>query len=178
MKETSFTRKELKYLYQCFKQNCPSGYVTREQFVMIFRQFFSMQRLSDPGTYAHLVFNTFDDDNNGRISFSEFAQELSMFSKGTIEERLDWVFDLYDTKRREYITEDDYQKVALAMYAVVGVHYWKEKHIPPSVKRHLKHQFQSLDVNKDGKITRAEFIEGCQKDEQILESMEALRIYL
>ncbi|KAF8354526.1 hypothetical protein PRIPAC_96149 [Pristionchus pacificus] len=175
MEQTHFSKCELKYLYQCFKQNCPSGYVTRDQFVAIFRQFFVMHKKSDAGPYAELVFNTFDDDGNGRISFSEFAVQLSMFNKGTLDQRIDWLFDLYDKSRRGYIQEDEYMCVCSAMYALVGVHYYKEKHFPIKLKRHLKHQFQKLDKNRDGKITRSEFIDGCKDDTQICESLERLR---
>ncbi|GMR60911.1 hypothetical protein PMAYCL1PPCAC_31106, partial [Pristionchus mayeri] len=177
MEQTHFSKTELKYLYQCFKQNCPSGYVTRDSFVAIFRQFFTIHRLSDAGPYAELVFNTFDDDGNGRISFSEFAVQLSMFNKGTLDQRLDWLFDLYDGQRRGYIQEEEFLCVCRAMYALVGVHYYKEKHFPITLKRHLKHQFQKLDKDRDGKITRSDFIEGCKSDAQICESLERLRTF-
>ncbi|KAK6032041.1 EF hand [Ostertagia ostertagi] len=182
MEKTHFSKFELKYLYQCFKQNCPSGYVTREQFIVIFRSFFSIHRLSDASQYAGLVFNTFDDDRNNRISFSsdcssfqEFAVMLSLFSNGTLEQRLDWLFDLYDCNRRGYIVEDDHVTVCRAMYALVGVHYFKGKHIPAVLRRHIRHQFIKLDQSKNGKITRAEFIEGCLRDPKIIASMEVLR---
>ncbi|VDO20844.1 unnamed protein product [Haemonchus placei] len=143
MEKTHFSKFELKYLYQCFKQNCPSGYVTREQFIAIFRSFFSIHRLSDATQYAELVFNTFDDDRNNRISFSEFAILLSLFSKGTLEQRLEWLFDLYDCNGRGYIVEEDH--------------------------------ITKLDRDKSGKITRAEFIQGCLSDPNIITSMEVLR---
>ncbi|ETN72058.1 EF hand [Necator americanus] len=167
--ETHFSRYELKYLYQSFKQNCPSGYVTREQFIQIFRSFFSIHRFSE------LVFNTFDDDRNNRLSFSEFAVQLSLFSKGTLEQRLDWLFDLYDCNGRGYITEEDHLIVCRAMYALVGIHYYKEKHFPVALKRHIKHQFSKLDKNRDGKITREEFIKACHDDNKIVSSMDALK---
>ncbi|KAK6044768.1 hypothetical protein COOONC_17727 [Cooperia oncophora] len=68
---------------------------------------------------------------------------LSLFSNGTLEQRLDWLFDLYDCNRRGYIVEDDH------------------------VTR--------LDKNKNGKITRADFIEACLNDPKITTSMETLR---
>ncbi|EYC05171.1 hypothetical protein Y032_0083g1627 [Ancylostoma ceylanicum] len=175
VEKTHFSRYELKYLYQCFKQNCPSGYVTREQFIQIFRSFFSIHRYSDASLYAELVFNTFDDDRNNRISFSEFVIQLSLFTKGTLAQRLDWLFDLYDCNGRGYLTEDDHLTVCRAMYALVGVHYYKEKHIPVVVRRHIKHQFTKLDRNRDGKITREEFIRSCLDDNKIISSMEALK---
>ncbi|KAK6765783.1 hypothetical protein RB195_025601 [Necator americanus] len=123
--ETHFSRYELKYLYQSFKQ--------------------------------------------------EFAVQLSLFSKGTLEQRLDWLFDLYDCNGRGYITEEDHLIVCRAMYALVGIHYYKEKHFPVALKRHIKHQFSKLDKNRDGKITREEFIKACHDDNKIVSSMDALK---
>ncbi|KHJ97160.1 EF hand [Oesophagostomum dentatum] len=61
------------------------------------------------------------------------------------------------------------------MHALVGVHYYKDKYIPVPARRHIKHQFAKLDKNRDGKITREEFIKGCLADNKIISSMEALK---
>ncbi|VDO88449.1 unnamed protein product [Heligmosomoides polygyrus] len=100
---------------------------------------------------------------------------MSLFSKGTLEQRLDWLFDLYDCNGRGYLVEEDHVTVCRAMYALVGDHFFKDKHIPITLRRHIKHQFIKLDKNKSGKITRSEFIEGCLSDPKIISSMEVLR---
>ena len=42
------------------------------------------------------VFDVFDDDDSGTIEFEEFMFALSITSRGSLEERLDWAFRLYD----------------------------------------------------------------------------------
>ena len=68
--QTRFTRKEVQLLYRSFKENCPNGIVSLEKFQAIFAHFFYC---GDPSAYAELVFNTFDEDGNGEISFEEFV---------------------------------------------------------------------------------------------------------
>lgn len=63
---TKFSRKELQIMYRGFKQGCPSGIVNVDQFKEIYAQFFPQ---GDSGKYAQLIFNTFDKDQNGTISF-------------------------------------------------------------------------------------------------------------
>uniref|UniRef100_A0A2C9L8I1 EF-hand domain-containing protein n=1 Tax=Biomphalaria glabrata TaxID=6526 RepID=A0A2C9L8I1_BIOGL len=65
-KNTKFTRKELQIMYRGFKQECPTGIVNEETFKEIYAQFFPQ---GDASAYAHYVFNTFDHDHNGSISF-------------------------------------------------------------------------------------------------------------
>jgi len=47
---------------------------------------------------ADLVFETFDTDQNGHINFQEFVKSLSILSRGNIDERLDWLYRLYDSE--------------------------------------------------------------------------------
>uniref|UniRef100_A0A8C9SZW9 Kv channel-interacting protein 4 n=1 Tax=Scleropages formosus TaxID=113540 RepID=A0A8C9SZW9_SCLFO len=66
--QTRFTRKELQVLYRGFKNECPSGVVNEDTFKDIYSQFFPQ---GDASTYAHFLFNAFDTDHNGSVSFEE-----------------------------------------------------------------------------------------------------------
>ena len=46
--------------------------------------------------FIRYVFDVFDDDDSGTIEFEEFMFALSIISRGSLEERLDWAFRLYD----------------------------------------------------------------------------------
>uniref|UniRef100_A0A8B9NMU8 Kv channel-interacting protein 4 n=1 Tax=Accipiter nisus TaxID=211598 RepID=A0A8B9NMU8_9AVES len=74
--QSKFTKKELQILYRGFKNECPSGVVNEETFKEIYSQFFPQ---GDSTTYAHFLFNAFDTDHNGSVSF-EVSDAVTSFS--------------------------------------------------------------------------------------------------
>ncbi len=80
-----------------------SGIVNEETFNNIYRQFFPF---ADTSTYAHLIFSTFDLRSSGFVTFEDFLICLSTLCRGTIEDRLKWIFTLYDTKKSGKLTKD------------------------------------------------------------------------
>ncbi|XP_078449105.1 uncharacterized protein LOC144717564 isoform X2 [Lampetra planeri] len=64
--QTKFNRKELQILYRGFKNECPNGIVNEDSFKDIYSQFFPQ---GDASTYAHHLFNAFDVDQDGCVSF-------------------------------------------------------------------------------------------------------------
>uniref|UniRef100_A0A3P9K684 Potassium voltage-gated channel interacting protein 3 n=1 Tax=Oryzias latipes TaxID=8090 RepID=A0A3P9K684_ORYLA len=101
--QTKFTRKELQSLYRGFKNECPSGLVDEETFKSIYSQFFPQ---GDASTYAHFLFNAFDLDRNGSIRFEDFVIGLSVLLRGSVTEKLNWAFNLYDINKDGYITKE------------------------------------------------------------------------
>jgi Ca2+-binding EF-hand superfamily protein len=77
--------------------------VSEETFKNIYRQFFPFAETS---TYAHLIFSTFDFNASGFVTFEDFLICLSTLCRGTIEDRLKWIFTLYDTKKSGKLTKD------------------------------------------------------------------------
>uniref|UniRef100_A0A8D0A9Y0 Kv channel-interacting protein 4 n=1 Tax=Sander lucioperca TaxID=283035 RepID=A0A8D0A9Y0_SANLU len=149
--QTSFSRKELQILYRGFKNECPSGVVNEETFKDIYAQFFPQ---GDASTYAHFLFNAFDTDHNGSVSFEDFVMGLSILLRGTIQEKLNWAFNLYDINKDGYITKEEMLDIM--------------KETP---RQHVEVFFQKMDKNKDGVVTIDEFIDCCQNDENIMRSM-------
>ncbi|KAI2661500.1 Calsenilin [Labeo rohita] len=143
--QTKFTKKELQSLYRGFKNECPSGLVDEETFKTIYSQFFPQ---GDATTYAHFLFNAFDLDRNGSIRFEDFVIGLSVLLRGS--EMLLIMKSIYDMMGR---------------YTYPSV-----RDEAPS--EHVEKFFQKMDRNRDGVVTIEEFIETCQKDENIMNSMQ------
>eukprot|EP00061_Rhincodon_typus_P015882 g43808.t1 len=101
--QTKFTKKELQVLYRGFKTECPSGVVNEETFKQIYSQFFPQ---GDSSMYAHFLFNAFDTDHNGSVSFENFVTGLSVILRGSIEDKLSWAFNLYDLNKDGCITRE------------------------------------------------------------------------
>ncbi|XP_021915447.1 Kv channel-interacting protein 1-like [Zootermopsis nevadensis] len=158
---TKFTRKEIQLIYRGFKQEC---------FKNIFSQFFPQ---GDASQYAHYVFNTIKHNQTGKISFEDFLGILSRVSRGSVQEKLQWIFGLYDLNGDGLITKSEMLDVVTSIYEMLG------RSTEPvveenSAKEHVEKIFHLIDTNKDGVVTIDELVEWCSRDEQILQSLETL----
>ncbi|XP_045532880.1 Kv channel-interacting protein 4 [Pieris brassicae] len=165
---TRFTEPELKRLYRGFKAECPTGVVREETFKLIYSQFFPQG--ANTAQYAHYVFNTLDQDRSGLLSFEEFVTGLSVLSRGTIEEKLQWTFSLYDINGDGYITKEEMTEIVTAIYDLMG------KIVEPmidddAIREKVERLFQKMDLNRDGVLTLDEFLDCCLRDEDIIRSM-------
>ncbi|XP_047441316.1 Kv channel-interacting protein 1-like isoform X3 [Mugil cephalus] len=197
--QTNFSKRELQVLYRGFKNECPSGVVNEDTFKQIYSQFFphggeervcvemftsvlvfvsvfhhsssSSSSPADASTYAHFLFNAFDTGNTGSIKFEDFVTALSILLRGSITEKLQWTFNLYDINRDGYINKDEMTDIVRAIYDMMG------KYTYPALKtdapkQHVDAFFQKMDKNRDGVVTLDEFILSCQEDENIMRSLQ------
>ncbi|XP_051571550.1 Kv channel-interacting protein 4 isoform X3 [Myxocyprinus asiaticus] len=166
--QTRFSRKELQILYRGFKNECPSGVVNEDTFKDIYNKFFPQ---GDASTYAHFLFNAFDTDHNGSVSFEDFVMGLSILLRGTVQEKLNWAFNLYDINKDGYITKEEMLDIIKSIYDMMGkCTYPILKEETP--RQHVEIFFQKMDKNRDGVVTIDEFIDCCQNDENIMRSMQ------
>lgn len=169
-KSTKFTKKEIQLIYRGFKQECPTGMVDEESFKHIFSQFFPQ---GDATQYAHYVFNTIKHSQSNKISFEDFLGILSKVSRGSVQEKLQWIFGLYDLNGDGLITKKEMEMVAVSIYDMLGRN--TEPQIDENTaKEHVERVFQLIDTNKDGVVTIDELVEWCSRDERVLQSLETL----
>eukprot|EP00053_Salpingoeca_punica_P012435 m.111296 g.111296 ORF g.111296 m.111296 type:complete len:191 (+) comp15949_c1_seq1:95-667(+) len=167
VKETYFERDELQKWYKGFIRDCPSGLLDRTGFINIYKQFFPD---GNPEKFASYVFGVFDKNKDGTINFKEFICALSITSRGQIDEKLDWAFNLYDIDGDGFITREEMLSIVEAIYSMVGnmVKLPEDENTP---QKRVSKIFSLMDKDNDGKLSVQEFRDGAKKDPSIVSAL-------
>lgn len=156
---TKFTREEVKFLYRDFKQECPNGIMDEDTFKIVYGQIFP---LGDSSRYAHLVFNSIDRENTGSITFGDFMEFLSILTKGSILDKLQWSFQFYDVNRDGKIDREEMKKVSESIFDLMGPGGMSVRHLEL-----IDRLFDKMDTNRDGVVTLEEFVQYCNSRDNI-----------
>lgn len=114
---TYFDKRELQQWYKGFLRDAPSGVITEPDLAQLLLLYFPF---GDPTEYTHLLFQVFDADDNKTIDFKEFIIALSITLRGTLDQRLQWTFKMYDYQRQGIINYQQVLTVIKAVYKMVG----------------------------------------------------------
>ena len=84
--------------------------MSEEAFKQVFAKFFPCFT-SSGGSYAHHVFTCMDSTGSGNVNFEEFLMTLSLLTRGSLEDRVTWLFKLYDVNRDGFICRSDLEEI-------------------------------------------------------------------
>ncbi|KAI0234735.1 Hippocalcin-like protein 1 [Lamellibrachia satsuma] len=98
---TAFTQSEIKDWYKQFHKGCPSGRMTKDEFRAMYEEAF---KSGNAAQFVDCVFGTYDKDGNGTIDFREFLLSTNLSTRGGIDEKLRWLFHMYDLDDNGYVT--------------------------------------------------------------------------
>ncbi|OCT94481.1 guanylyl cyclase-activating protein 3 [Xenopus laevis] len=150
---------EIHHWYGKFMKECPSGQLSLHEF----KGLLGLQGMNfEANRYIHQVFSTFDMNKDGFIDFLEFIAAINLVLRGKIDQKLKWYFKLYDADGNGSIDRKELLSILTAVQAING-------HRGMSADEFTSMVFEKIDVNGDGELTLEEFINGIQKDEQLLE---------
>ncbi|XP_049516740.1 frequenin-1-like isoform X2 [Dermacentor silvarum] len=160
---TYFDAKQLRKWHQEFLKDCPSGFMTKSEFRKIYGQFFPC---GDPTKFVDYIFNVFDEDKNGVITFKEFIRAISITTKGNIDEKLNWAFNLYDLDNDGFVTRSEMLDIVTAIYVLHGKAGPADSEAAgaDNPRKRVDQLFAKLDTDADARISREEFCEGFKTD--------------
>ena len=163
---TRYTEEEIKSWYSSFKKDCPTGVLTKEKFVDVYKLFFPR---GDAENFCNHVFRTFDTDKNGEISFVEFLLAINVTLSGTPLEKLKYAFKLYDIDGNGIIDQGEMNRIVLSIYELMGEDNLSNDTTEPKYtpEERTRIIFSQMDANGDGYLTEDEFVQGCEKDNEL-----------
>ncbi|XP_065587359.1 calaxin [Cyrtonyx montezumae] len=112
------------------------------------------------------VFCTFDRDNDNCISVVEWVEGLSVFLRGTLEERIKYCFKVYDLNGDGYISREEiFQMLKNSLLKQPS-----EEDPDEGIKDLVDIALKKMDCDHDGKISFADFEEAVKKENLLLEA--------
>ncbi|XP_011161582.1 Kv channel-interacting protein 2 isoform X2 [Solenopsis invicta] len=154
---TGFSKDEIRKLYRAFKQLCPRGCVTSSDLKPAYAKLFP---LGDSGRYAQIVFNSFDRDGDGIVSFSDLLGTMTSIVNGNVDQKLSWIFRFYDLNGDGCITREEMLVIVSAIYDMVQ----NAQTIQSVINKQVDRFFEKMDADRDGIVSREEFMSGCKND--------------
>ncbi|CAF3447431.1 unnamed protein product [Rotaria socialis] len=157
--QTGLPENEIRTWHEKFFHDNPDGRLDRDEFRKIFR----ILRQESPDSLDNIcdhVFRAFDVDGNGFVEFGEFLLGFAICSRGDLRSRLDYAFECYDLDSNGFITEDEIEPVLRGMYTLLGIKHSAD--YPPEIA--AKDLMNKLDLTKDGRVTKDEFIHFLMKE--------------
>ena len=103
----------------------------------------------------------FDTDHSGKIEFTEFLIAFNIRSKGTLDEKLNWTFDVYDHNNDGIIDRTELKKMFNLLFRMMEVDMKDERY---DVNKRVDAMLMKHDASGDKVLDRQEFIEGIKKD--------------
>ena len=157
LKCTHFSKEEIEDWYKGFMKSCPNGFVSLTDFQTMYAEYFD----GDASEFAKHVFRSFDQDKSGFIDFKEFICSLSITSRGSLEDKLDWAFKIYDVDGDGYVTKSEMEDIIRSVYKMYKTSLLRQKETPEQSTARIFHKF---DANSDGKLSIEEFKTGVKID--------------
>ena len=150
---THFTRNDVIKIQRKFAaKSSKSGTLTRSQFVALYNSFLTYYKINPLSEHISRVFAL---RNNNNINFDAFVHCLSITACGSLDEKIDWMFHLYDI---------DGDRV-IEMHEICHIMRQASKN---QTSVDLLKVFKGMDSNKDGVISYEEFTVESRKCETFM----------
>ncbi|XP_065804106.1 calaxin isoform X2 [Labrus bergylta] len=111
------------------------------------------------------VFRTFDKDNDGSVSVKEWIEGLSVFLRGTLEEKIKYCFQVYDLNGDNYISKEEmFQLLKNSLNRQPT-----EEDPDEGIKDLVEITLKKMDHDHDGRLSFADFEKAVREENLLLE---------
>jgi len=183
-----YNTKELTLLDRMFQdlaKRSPDETMSKETFL----QYFAL-----PGILGERLFAVFDKKKDGVIHFDEFVSGLARYNRGSLQEKIEMLFEMYDMDGKQQVNPEE---LSLILYSVItpttslfyssgdnerGLRQDKDtnrithvsKVTQQTVEKMVKDAFDFCDTNKDGLLSQEQFTNWVRQNPGALQLLETV----
>ncbi len=170
VKQTKFSREEIRSIYRDFKQKCPNGILTESGLVEIYSYYFLC---GDCTLFSkHLFSALVQQEQNSQkghfaseiteINFQQFLKTLSILMRGTPDEKIRWMFYFYDLNRDGMVSRDEVSSMIKSMYYLMGMSVYPP--VDENIHRqHVEAVIEKLDMGSNKLLSYEQFYQWFSK---------------
>ena len=165
---TNLSPNDIRIYHRQFLHSSPTGLMTYDQFEN------DLKRLSQSTNGSRAMFKMIDKDNSGAISFQEYLLSMAMFSQQSQpEQQLAAVFDTYQALARQSLkhTNEQTRVQGLTRADIEQILQRMHSDFSPEQIEQLTDRYMSTDQNRNGFISKQEFIAACMKNVRLMEQL-------
>ncbi|ORZ22380.1 hypothetical protein BCR42DRAFT_406072 [Absidia repens] len=168
--KTHFSRKEINHLRQNLQTSSTSNVnhngITEDVFKETVKKCVPSVSSHDD-IFLKRLYAAFDEDDTKSIDFDKFVDGLSIFMKGTSDEKLELSFKLYDVKHDGYLTRPNLERVMIQLSQAAT-----DDDQTNEIKSMVDRMFDDLDVDGDGRLSFEEYKLSVMKEPLIVDFLE------
>ncbi|XP_028255163.1 calaxin [Parambassis ranga] len=112
------------------------------------------------------VFRTFDKDNDDFVTVKEWIEGLSVFLRGTLDEKIKYCFHVYDMNSDNYISREEMLRMLKDGLPGLPTREEREEGIKELVEITLKR----MDHDHDGRLSLEDFEKSVKEENLLLEA--------
>ncbi|UYV73513.1 KCNIP4 [Cordylochernes scorpioides] len=101
----------------------------------------------------------FETKDYNTVPVQDFIRCLSVLCRGSVQEKIQWAFNLYDINGDGFITKKELTDIVSSVHSLVATPSYGR-----TLKEHVDKIFEKLDLDKDGVVTKEEFVDACLRD--------------
>ncbi|UJR16401.1 hypothetical protein I4U23_003304 [Adineta vaga] len=180
--EAGFSENDTQFARKTFMRDCPNGFCSKRKFLAFLRKS-SLQKLDQSKTsplksiqhyrqrkkFFSMMFDIYDRNHDGVLDFDEYLYALSALTGANRLRTIETLFNFFDIHNQGYITREEFNSRKKIAAQFLG-------QSKTGMKEHLFHNqaFDAMDTNKDGQISKEEFLEWHLKDHSEFEETKPM----
>ena len=172
--ETNFEYSEIEDWYRWYKSIVSDTPRNRMDIIEFKKIYSRMYPAGVEDKYVEHVFRSFDTNEDEEIDFREFMISLSATSRGTLSQKLEWAFKVYDINGDGFISRDEMLEIFFAMHKMMNDHDLSAREGFENIEALVDDIIYRFDTNHDGKISMEEFVEGSQNNPTIMSKLSKI----